>query len=218
MMLFGHMGITLTAGILARGTLVLVGKSALKVADKEREVFSESASHLNHKEDCSPGNKISSLSLLKNYIDYRLLLVGSLLPDLLDKPMGELFFYRTFQNGRIFGHTLFLNILLAALGIYVLKRRRSIWLFTLAFGSTVHLILDRMWLNPQTLLWPVYGWSFAKTSSTDFFGWLLKILHILTTEASVYVLEIIGFGILVWFIVKLIKERKVYAFVRNGIA
>ncbi len=216
MFLFGHVGITLAAGLLARD--MVIKKLVPEVGDRGTETFSPSLSHMSHKEDDYTNNRISSLALLRNRFDYRILLVGSLLPDLIDKPIGGVFFYSTFQNGRIFAHTLCFNILLAALGIYVLKRWRNTWLFILSFGSIIHLILDQMWLSPQTLLWPAYGWSFAKLDSTNFFGWLSQMFYTITTEPSVYVPEIIGLGLLVWFTARLIKEKEVYAFIRNGIA
>ena len=80
----------------------------------------------------------------------------------------------------------------------------------------LHLILDQMWLEHQTLLWPLYGWSFAKVDAVDFFGWLPIMLYHLTTNAAVYVPEIIGFTILVWFAARLIQKKQVYAFIRSG--
>ena len=196
-LLFGHLGITLAAGMLAKGALIK--KPALEVKNR------------------APAGRPSSLALIRNHIDYRVLLIGSLLPDLIDKPLGDIFLYNVFQNGKIFGHTLVLNILLAALAIYALKKWRHTWLLALSFGSMLHLILDMMWLNSQTLLWPLYGWSFAKVDSVDFFGWLPTMFHYLTTDAMVYVPEIIGFTILAGFAARLIQKKQVYAFIRSGI-
>ena len=86
-----------------------------------------------------------------------------MLPDLIDKPMGQFLFQDTFSNGRIFGHTLLFSalILIASIILYY-SRRRSTGLLCLPFGSIMHLILDGMWLTPSTLLWPLYGWQFEK--------------------------------------------------------
>jgi hypothetical protein len=43
-----------------------------------------------------------------------------------------------------------------------------------------------------------------------------NILHELRTAPGTYVPEIIGFGILVWFVVVLVRRRKVHTFIRNG--
>lgn len=216
MLLFGHMGITMAVGMLTKGALVR--KSVLKVKNAETEALAESPSHVNPKEDSLPGKRMNSPAQLKNHFDYRVLLIGSLLPDLIDKPIGEIFFYKIFQSGRMLGHSLFFNLFIAALGIFILKRWRRTWLLVLSFGSIMHLALDAIWFNTKVFLWPLYGWSFAKTSSTDFFGWLPRMLHRLITEPSDYIPEIIGLGILVWFTITLFKEKKVYAFIRNGLA
>lgn len=45
---------------------------------------------------------------LKNKIsiDYRFVMLGSILPDMIDKPIGAFLFRNTFHNSRIFAHTL----------------------------------------------------------------------------------------------------------------
>ncbi|MFC2001777.1 metal-dependent hydrolase [Chloroflexota bacterium] len=200
MLPFGHMGITLAAGMLTKGILL---KSPVQKAEAKEMVISSEIS--------------SSFALIKNHVDYRLLLVGSLLPDLIDKPLGDIFFYSIFRNGRIFSHTLCLNITLAALGVYISKRWNKTWLLILSFGAILHLILDQMWLQPQTFLWPLYGWNFAKADSVNFLGWLPTMFQLLTTEATVYVPELVGLSILAWFAARLIQRRQVYAFIRKGV-
>lgn len=210
MLLFAHAGITLGAGI-------LLGKSLAKSEPFSTESKSRPPSPMLSAPDCPSGNRTSLLTSVKNHLDYRFLLVGSLLPDLIDKPIGDIFFYETFQNGRIFAHTLCFTICLTVLGIYVYKRWNRLWLLILSFGSAIHLILDKMWLNPRTLLWPIYGWGFAKLDSANFFEWLPEMFHALVTNPSVYVPEIIGLGILAWFVAKLIRTGNVNAFIRNGL-
>lgn len=210
MLLFGHMGLTLGVGILFKHALT-------KRSPFHNEKVKTSLQPSSH-QNCPSANKASLSTFLKNYFDYRFLLVGSLLPDLLDKPIGDIFFFQTFQNGRIFGHTLCFSIFLAFLGIYLYKIWGKPWFLILSFGSAIHLILDKMWFNPQTLLWPAYGLSFAKVDSTNFFGWLPGMFHTLATEASVYIPEVIGFTILVWFAARLIQTRRVYIFITNGLA
>ena len=50
------------------------------------------------------------------------------------------------------------------------------------------------------------------------FEWLYQMFNLMAIDPSVYVPEIIGLGVLVCFTAWLIKERKVGAFIRNGIA
>ncbi len=63
-------------------------------------------------------------------IDVRLLMLGSILPDLIDKPLGHLIFPE--DNGRIFAHSLLFVILLVLIGI------RSRKVMTVALGSALH--------------------------------------------------------------------------------
>ncbi len=88
---------------------------------------------------------------LKKNIDYAFLVIGSLLPDIIDKPLGNIILNDVLDNGRIIGHTLLFAFVLASIGLY---KRRVIYL---AAGAFVHLLLDRMWGDPKTLLWPLLG-------------------------------------------------------------
>ena len=58
------MGITLAAGMLAKG--IPFKRRAAKVESSETEMFSRSRAHLNHKVDGYTTNRISSLALIRN--------------------------------------------------------------------------------------------------------------------------------------------------------
>lgn len=51
-------------------------------------------------------------------IDYRLVLLGSLLPDIIDKPLGRLILKDMLGNRRIYAHTLVFLLLLVGTGIF----------------------------------------------------------------------------------------------------
>ena len=157
--------------------------------------------------------RVSWLTALGSYLDIRILMVGSLLPDIIDKPVGQFFFRETFSNGRIFSHTLLFLIVLAAAGYGLYRYRRKVWLLTLAAGTFMHLVLDQMWQAPRTLFWPLLGFGFEKGYLTD---WLLNVLRALFSDPAVYIPEAVGLVILVWFGVVLIARRKVGVFVRYG--
>ena len=99
MLIFGHTGITLATAVLLEGTLprrrTLHGR-----ADESLEPYRPSV------EESLPRNYSrgveSWLTSLADRIDIRLLLIGSLLPDIVDKPVGYFFFRDTFSNGKIF--------------------------------------------------------------------------------------------------------------------
>jgi len=85
----------------------------------------------------------------KNPIDYRLLLIGCLLPDIIDKPLGHLILSE--NNGRIFAHTILFSLVILLLAI---RFRR---LLPLSLGISTHQFLDLMYLDPEGAFWPLMG-------------------------------------------------------------
>lgn len=159
------------------------------------------------------GRKTSMFTSLSRYADIRLLLVGSLLPDIIDKPVGHYFFRDTFNNGRIFSHTLLFLILISAVGFYLYRRHRQVWMFTLAAGTFMHLVLDEMWITPATLFWPVLGFTFEKAEINN---WLSNIFRELFSSPVVYIPEAIGLAILLWFGLVVVRRKKFRVFLRYG--
>jgi membrane-bound metal-dependent hydrolase YbcI (DUF457 family) len=84
--------------------------------------------------------------------DLAFVLLGSMLPDIIDKPLGEVLF-GTPAMGRTITHTL-LFLLLLGIAAYYLSDLRLAWV---AGGVLAHLLLDFMWNSPSTLLWPLLG-------------------------------------------------------------
>ena len=140
-------------------------------------------------------------------------MIGALLPDIIDKPAGQYFFRETFSNGRIFSHTLLFLILVTLAGLYLYRRSSRGWLFVLSFGTFTHLILDQMWLAPQTLFWPFFGFAFAREELAD---WAPNMLQSLLTNPEVYISELVGAIVLFWFGLVLARRRKAFAFIRYG--
>lgn len=188
MLLLGHMGVTLGAAVLADNVL---SKDYYPPGQKTRQI------------------KSSPLSKL----DLRFVLVGSLLPDIIDKPVGTIFFRDTFSNGRIFSHTLLFLIITALAGLVVHHYYRKLWPLALAFGTFTHLIFDYMWLEHKTLLWPLYGFAFDKEDLTNL---VQHLFDGLLNNPSVYVPEIVGATILGWLFLSLLLRKKIHAFVRTG--
>lgn len=201
MLLFGHGGITLGAAILVNG--ILAPHSTKQAAEQCRLCATTAAVKRFH------GNMAAWAGALGKWLDLRLLLIGSLLPDIIDKPTGQLLFRETFHNGRIFAHTLLFLMLIASGGLYLYRRYGCSWLLVLGAGSGMHLILDAMWLAPGTLFWPLYGFSFAAIDLTQ---WLPNILRNQFTAPA----ELAGLVILVWFAWLLVRSGRLYAFIRYG--
>jgi inner membrane protein len=147
-------------------------------------------------------------------VDYRFILLGALLPDIIDKPLGLIVLPEVLANGRTFLHSLlFLSLtLLAAFIIY--RQGRVMWGIYTAFGVVMHFIMDAIWTDPTTFYWPFLG-PFARHPGIS--AWILQSwLQSLFAEARLYIPEIIGFLILLFFTIRLIKKRSVIAFIKMG--
>lgn len=211
MLIFGHAGITLGAAVLLNGAFSR--SHSLPTRETKVKEHLQTSSKLVPARNCASGSRTSWLTSLANHIDIRLLLLGSLLPDIIDKPIGQFFFRETFSNGRIFCHTLLFLILITLAGYYLYQSRGKLWLLVLSFGTFTHLIQDQMWLEPRTLLWPLFGFAFEKIDLTY---WAQNILYTLRTDPGVYVPELVGAAILTWFVLALARRREVRTVIRNG--
>ncbi|MFA5384805.1 MAG: metal-dependent hydrolase [Eubacteriales bacterium] len=146
-------------------------------------------------------------------IDYRLVLVGSMLPDIIDKPLGCLILRESLGNGRVYCHTLVFLLFLFGIGIFTWYKLKRPGFLALAGGSFAHFVLDGMWLYPSTFFWPAYGWGFAKDNTE---GWLANWIESLLNNPYVFVPEIIGGLILISFGIKLIYQMKLREFIFTG--
>lgn len=160
-------------------------------------------------------------------IDYRFVLLGSVLPDLIDKPIGALLFINTYHNSRIYAHTLLFSLILVITGVILLRRRRVRSVLTLAIGSMFHLVFDCMWLYPETLLWPFLNIKAALSAKNDWFGilvafpyrfddWLKKSISSLLADPSPLIYELAGLIILAFFLIRLLRGRNMNKFFRAG--
>jgi inner membrane protein len=209
MLVFAHIAVPLGAVILLKGALTQ--SQAHRRANKPRGRRRRRSGA--PPQDCSSRSIVSRLTSLVNRIDIRILIIGALLPDIIDKPVGVFLFRDTFSNGRIFCHTLLFLILITLGGLFLYWSRNKTWLLVLSFGTFIHLILDQMWLNPRTLLWPLYGFSFERLDLTH---WIQHILYTLSTNPMVWISELAGVVIVACFVWLLVRRGKLYAFLRNG--
>ena len=99
--------------------------------------------------------------LLADYLDDKRVILpcvtGAFLPDLIDKPLGYLFFADLLGNGRILLHNFFLVLVLPVTGYFVWKRYARPELFALSLGIIAHQFLDLMWEDPGSWLFPFAG-------------------------------------------------------------
>ncbi len=147
-------------------------------------------------------------------IDYRIVLLGSLLPDIIDKPVW--FFVTsltsdTSLSGRDYAHTLLFNLALFISALVLIRYRKS-WLLVISLSSFMHLILDQIWKNPVVLLWPLLG----PLPKGETVGWMSNIIQGLFSYPEVYIPEIIGLAIVLLFAYRLAMKKSVISFIRDG--
>ncbi|HUW65522.1 MAG TPA: metal-dependent hydrolase [Spirochaetia bacterium] len=150
-----------------------------------------------------------------NNVDFRLIILGSVLPDIIDKPFELFFPHLGLGTGRGMAHTLIFNFLLVGIGWYLYRRGRPGFLY-MALTSTGHLVLDRMWDMPAVLLWPFMGVHFPPVGLPG-----VVQVHVwwrqLFADPRVWVPEVIGGAIWVGFAVNLTKSHGWRQFLRRGL-
>ena len=166
-----------------------------------------------------------------HYIDYRLVFLGSLLPDIIDKCILFFLAGERFSSGRMFAHSFLFIMLFFTLGIVVWRTYKKSWVLILAACSFVHQLLDVMWKQLNIFLWPVYDsilqksiqvWSpltqkisvKAPAMEQSEFSWVAvkKIL----SDPYVYISETIGVLILMYFVIILVRRKQVVRFLMTG--
>jgi inner membrane protein len=177
MLLFGHLGITLGVGI-----------AGYELYQRVKGVPEKDISRNDN--GLPPWNNKTSAGKNKRLWIITAILFGSMLPDIIDKPLGHYLMGDFFgYNGRIIAHTLLFALVILILGLFIYIWRKSILGLLVWYGVLMHLILDSMWKNPRTLLWPALGWHFARSEEYDF---LHYIFNFLLNDPSAFIPEIIG--------------------------
>ena len=128
-------------------------------------------------------------------IDYRVVLFGAIVPDLIDKPIGRLFFADQFQNGRLFGHTLLVpTVLLLVIQLTLRGAIARRW-FILPICMLLHQVLDGMWNEPIIWFWPLFGADFPPDPIDNYW---LEVLRRPLEYPWELAKELIGLGVLVY--------------------
>ncbi|MDJ0960985.1 MAG: metal-dependent hydrolase [Acidimicrobiia bacterium] len=121
-------------------------------------------------------------------MDLRFLILGAVLPDLIDTPLG-LALYSGTQSVRLVGHSLLVagGLMVAVLLTTRRGRPRKRWM-PLAIGVLLHLFLDAMWADPETLWWPFLGWSFSAAPEVTVADYVSRVL----ADWRMWALEAVG--------------------------
>lgn len=160
-------------------------------------------------------SKTAKQTILLKDIDFRIVIIAAIFPDIIDKIVGMIIFKEEIGSGRIFTHSM---LLIGAISIF------SIILYRLNFGHFlrilfyilplwIHLLLDRMWETPKVLFWPIFGISFPRVDVefSDFFTILVSNPYILSGE-------ILGSLIIFTIIIRcrLYEKERFFNFLENG--
>ncbi len=146
---------------------------------------------------------IATVDLLKDRIpvlkkvDYRLVALAAMGPDLIDKPLAVLYFYRRYKSAVLFAHTLLVHL---GVFIYIVWKKPKGWLYGLAFNG--HAILDRLWLFKNTWYWPFTGWHFQVWGKRGSEQQDIKLAYwyAFTRRPELWVWEVGGLMAGLWFV------------------
>ena len=117
------------------------------------------------------------------------LLVGSLLPDIVDKPL----FLFGFGNGRFFSHNLLFLIISFSI-VYLSSKRNKYISFSFLTGLIIHIILD---IPHVPLFYPFISYEFTYLEE-PLQNWILHLLK----NPFILITEITGFLFIIFILVK----------------
>lgn len=153
------------------------------------------------------------VTLGRRRIDYRFVLLGAVLPDLVDGVLGRWFYEG--PAGRWIAHSLLAVIVVTVAILAGFRGEARLAVFGIGVGWLLHLVGDGMWAAPETFFWPAFGTDFA-TAPAEPYSWDL-IAHPLDHLAT-WSGEAVGLAILGWFWVafRLGAEGRFGLFLRDG--
>ena len=154
---------------------------------------------------------------ISKFVDYRLLIIGSVLPDLIDKPLELWILPGVVGDSRSIGHTAGLTGLMLFLGLLWYRRSKGSGLLSLGFGSLSHLVLDGMWQLPSTLFWPVLGLGLSEGTNHELFEYLSAMWLRPWEEPWLGAPELLGVLLAVLLVFRLWRRRQLKHFLRTGI-
>ena len=125
--------------------------------------------------------------------------------SVVDKPLGLVIFRETLNNGRVYFHSLTVNVLLSLVLIFW----RKPLIYVLALWT--HQLCDRMWMRPWVALWPFTGALGYRDLPLE--DWVYSVLnpYNLTTEAIGLVLTVA-----LLLRLRLHDRRSFWAWLRTG--
>lgn len=156
---------------------------------------------------------LTYVTLGRRRIDYRFVLLGAVLPDVVDGLLG-LFFFEG-PAGRWIAHSLVAVIVVSVAIVVAFQGERRLALFGIGVGWLLHLVADGMWLAPETFFWPLFGTGFSRAPAEPYSGDLFANP---LSNAGAWAQELLGAAILAWFWVafSLGRNDRIKLFLKDG--
>lgn len=145
-------------------------------------------------------------------IDYRLILIGSLIPDLIDKPLVFLADPEFVNMSlRSFGHSLIGAFSMLLIVWFITRRWQRLPVLSFGFALVAHLVFDRMWEMAEVLLWPVLGYVLPE-QNIPFSHWYQSHFNQLPNTLP----DFVGIGVIAAFTGYTIWNRALTTFLKSG--
>ena len=157
--------------------------------------------------------KVLETGLRLRQIDYRVLIVASLLPDLVDKPLSSVLAGSYEYESRALGHSLVFLGCFVILMIVQWFWNKNLWLLPVVLGVLFHDIFDAMWLHPGIFYWPLEGWLFPTPVNEAWQGWM-QIDSYKIKQLDLF--DNISVLILLCFFMKIALGGRILDFLRKG--
>jgi hypothetical protein len=146
-----------------------------------------------------------SCHALDRRADLRWVIFFTLVADIVDKPLGLWVFKETINNGRVWFHSLAVNLLVSL--VLVLARKPGVY----ALALWLHQLCDLMWMRPWVALWPLTGRFGYRDLAFD--DWVYAIFNPYNVVS-----DAIGLVVLAAFArhYRLLRPSRLWAWARTG--
>lgn len=146
-----------------------------------------------------------SCHALDRRADLRWVIFFTLVADIIDKPLGLWIFKETINNGRVWFHSLSVNLLVTL--VLVVARKPGVYSLSL----WLHQLCDRMWMRPWVALWPLTG-RFGYRD-LPFEDWVYGIFNPYNVVS-----DVVGLVVLVFFAwrYRLFRGERLMTWLRSG--
>lgn len=158
--------------------------------------------------------KMLEVGLRLRQVDYRIVIVSSLLPDIIDKSLLKLLESNFIMyESRGIGHSLaflgFIGVIMAMQWIW----NKNVWLLPVFLGTLFHDIFDVMWFHPGIFFWPIEGWQFPQPTNEAWVGTIQLFWYKIEQRD---LLDNISVWILLYFFMNVALRGKILEFIQKG--